>query len=81
MIVLLVLTSKGKHMSWEQNTVLLERARQVLEEIESHPSGYDDCLRLAIKRNDLEDVKMWVTRLEAELSEAHFRNNNIEGVY
>lgn len=61
-------------MSTETNTKLIERANELLEVIDSHPSGYDKLLATAIKNNDLDDVYQFVTAIEAELSEQHFRN-------
>lgn len=59
-------------MSQESNTQLIERAKELLETIDSHPSGYDTLLAAAIEKNDLDDVFQFVTAIEAELSRQHF---------
>jgi hypothetical protein len=61
----------------QTNTILLERAAELIDELMSHPSKSDEQLIEAINANDLDEVRRLVTKLEAELSEEHFRNYNL----
>lgn len=70
-------------MSNQRNTELLERAYELLEEFDSHPSKIDKALKEAIDTNDLEGVLHLVHYLEAFLAEEHFHNWDLmpEGDY
>lgn len=58
----------------QTNTILLERAAELIDELASHPSGADRALIQAIDANDLEKVRHQVNKLEAELACEHFYN-------
>jgi len=64
-------------MSTEENTNLLQRAADLLDEIQSHPSGYDRALQAALESNDLEETRYWVTIIEAEMSTDDIRNYDL----
>lgn len=64
-------------MSDTHNTILLERAYEVLEEVTNHPSGYDKALSEAIEKNDLEEIYRLTNMLEDELAKEHFYNKEI----
>lgn len=61
-------------MSNNTNENLLERAAELIDELASHPSGYDKALIKAIDANDLQEVRYLVVKLEGELSQEHFHN-------
>lgn len=64
-------------MSNQVNDTLLERAYELLENLTSHPSGYDKALATALENRDLERVHELVALLEAELSREHFHNYDL----
>lgn len=64
-------------MSSSENERLLERAAELIDELESHPSGLQKQLEAAVESNDLERIHFWVNSLEAHLSQEHFGNWNI----
>jgi hypothetical protein len=59
----------------QTNTILLERAAELIDELASHPSGADRALVQAIDANDLDEIRCQVNKLEAELSREHFYNS------
>lgn len=70
-------------MSHHNNTLLLERALEVLEECTSHPSGFDKLLATEINKThpDLDQVNYYVTMLEAALSQEYFMSGEFPDVY
>lgn len=71
-------------MSNPVNTLLLERAYELIDELASDPAGRDDYLLQLIKDNDMDNLLAHVQKVEAEVSQEHFQNNNIieyEDVY
>lgn len=66
-------------MSNQSNDNLIERATDLLEEIDSHPSGLDTALDEALKKGDLDEIHRLVTYIEAELARDHFHRNNYIG--
>lgn len=64
-------------MSDDSNTKLLERAAELMDEIESHPSGYAKLLEQAVAKNDFDAIRYAVSRVETELSREHFTNFDI----
>lgn len=64
-------------MSNHTNTKLLERAAELIDELQSHPAGLDKAIKLALDQNDLEELTYAVLRAEAELSQEYFYNNNV----
>lgn len=66
-------------MSNITNSNLLERAYELLEEITSHPSGLDKALTKAVRAGNLDEIYYLVTKIESELAQKHFYNNNISG--
>lgn len=64
-------------MSLNSNTELLERAADLLEEVDSHPAHLDDLLSNAIKSGDLEQVRYWVGVVEGTLAQQEFYENNL----
>lgn len=67
-------------MEKEVNTQLLERANELLEEIDSHPSRLDIALKEALQANDLESVHYLVNLIEGELAKEHFYSKEM-GVF
>jgi len=65
-------------MSLESNTQLLERAADLLEEVDSHPAHLDDLLSNAIKSGDLEQIRYWVSVVEGTLAQEHFNENMVD---
>lgn len=59
-------------MSNQVNAKLLERAAELIDELTSHPAGYDKLIERAIEKNDLEEVHRLVTHVEAEISREYF---------
>lgn len=59
-------------MSHPTNSILLERAHDLLEEVQSHPAHLDDNLQAAIKSGDLEQVQYWVTVIEGTLAQEYY---------
>lgn len=68
-------------MSNPINTNLIERANELIEEITSHPSGYDRRLQELIVSNDLEALYNLVIKIEGLLAQEHFRNYEIVKEY
>lgn len=62
-------------MSNEENTKLLQRAADLLDEIYSHPSGYDKILEEAVESQDLSKIKHTVSWIEGELARQHFHSS------
>ena len=62
-------------MSQNENSILLERANELLEEVQSHPGKLDRNLEAAIKSGDLERVQYWVTVTEGMLSQEAFNHD------
>lgn len=67
-------------MSNQINTELLERAAELIDELTSHPSGYDKILEDCIDRNDLDALQHHVAVIEGELAQEYFMNNEVAGV-
>lgn len=61
-------------MSSETNTNLLERANELLEEVDSHPAHLDDLLDTAIKSGDLEQIQYWVNIVEGTLAQEYYES-------
>lgn len=59
-------------MSLHQNQLLMERAQDLLEEVDSHPAHLDDLLSNAMKSGDLEQIRYWVGVVEGTLSQEVF---------
>lgn len=70
-------SKQGYKMSHDVNQRLFERAAELLDEIQSHPSGFDRLIQSALDSNDLESLRYWVNRVEGELSITHFANYEI----
>ena len=71
-------------MSNQTNELIMERAYELIEEIVSDPAGRDDMLMQLIKEGDMDNLLAHVQKVEAEVSQEHFQNNNIieyEDVY
>lgn len=68
-------------MSNDNNTILLERAAELIDELTSHPSGADKLIIQAIDSNNLEEVQRLVTKFEGELSQEHFMNHDLIAMY
>jgi hypothetical protein len=66
-------------MSNYNNEALLLRAHEIADELASDPAGRDDRLYQLIKDNDLDNLRELVTKIEGELAQEHFYNNNILG--
>ncbi len=66
-------------MSLARNTELLERAQDLLEEVDSHPAHLDDALDAAIKSGDLEQVRYWVGVVEGTLAQENFNEELVDG--
>lgn len=64
-------------MSEHHNINLLERAAELIDTLESHPSGADDLLIRAVDSNDLDEVHRLVIKFEGELSQEYFKNWDI----
>ncbi len=64
-------------MSNSTNDQLLERAHELLEDLDSHPSKLNKALSIALEQNDLDYINYLVPKLEAELSQEHFENWNV----
>lgn len=65
-------------MSLEQNTQLMERAQDLLEEVDSHPAHLDDLLNTAIKSGDLEQIQYWVGVCEGTLAQEEFHRESTD---
>jgi hypothetical protein len=59
-------------MSKQENTNLLERAAQLIDECASHPAGLDDNLIAAVDSGDMERIAYWVSVAEGTLAQEHF---------
>lgn len=71
-------------MSNQTNELIMERAYELIEELASDPAGRDDMLMQLIKEGDMDNLLAHVQKVEAEVSQEHFQNNNIieyEDVY
>ncbi len=64
-------------MSTQSNTTLMERAGELLEELDSHPSGIHRSIEAAMKSGDLESLQFQVTKGEGILAQHHFYESNI----
>ncbi len=64
-------------MSNDTNTQLLQRAANLIDALDSHPSGLQKHLVKAVETNDLDEVQYWVPILEAELSQINFMDGDI----
>lgn len=64
-------------MSNPVNTLLLERAYELIDELASDPAGRDDYLLQLIEANDMDNLLAQVQRIEAELSQEHFISRDI----
>lgn len=65
-------------MSDENNTNIMERAYDMLEEFTNHPAHYDTLLLEAIRKNDLEEIQHLTVMMEGYLSMQHFQNYDLE---
>jgi len=65
------------HMSDNDNTNLLERAAELLDELDSHPSGLQKHLEQAVEGNDLDSIRYWVERLEGHVAREHFHGYEV----
>ena len=66
-------------MSNNTNSILIERAYELSEELTSHPAGIDKSLLQAIKGGDLEKLQYWVTVAEGTLAtNAMYENDMME---
>lgn len=65
-------------MSHESNALLLEWAAEIMEEF----AGTWMARRVAelVEDNDLEELRRFISRYGAEMSQMHFHNRNIEEV-
>jgi len=61
-------------MSNETNTKLLERANELLEEVDSHPAHLDDILAGAIQSGDMEQIQYWVNVVEGTLAQEYYES-------
>jgi len=71
-------------MSNNTNEAIMERAYELIEELASDPAGRDDYLMELIRNRDMDTLLYQVQKVEAELAQEHFNNNNIieyEDVY
>ena len=59
-------------MSLQENTLLLERAADLIDEFQSHPAGLDDQIVEAVESGDLERLRATVSLAEATLAQEHF---------
>lgn len=64
-------------MSNPVNTLLLERAYELVDELASDPAGRDDFLLQLIEANDMDNLLAQVQKIEAELAQEHFHSRNI----
>lgn len=64
-------------MSNPVNTLLLERAYELIDELASDPAGRDDYLLQLIKDNDMDNLLAQVQKVEAELAQEHFLSREI----
>lgn len=64
-------------MSNDVNDNLIERARDLAEEITGHPSGYDKTLLACIDGGDLDELHRLVKLVEADLARDYFYGHNI----
>lgn len=64
-------------MSNSINEALLLRANDLAEELVSDPAGRDDRILELIESNDLDNLLAFVQKVEAELAQEYFHNNNI----
>lgn len=56
-------------MSLQENVTILERAQDLLEEVDSHPGHLDDLLEAAMKSGDLDEIRHWVSVCEWHLAQ------------
>lgn len=59
------------------NTNLFERAAELIDELQSHPSGADKQIIAALDANDLQEIYRLVNKYEAFLAQEHFKNWDI----
>lgn len=64
-------------MSNPVNTLILERAYELIEELASDPAGRDDYLLQLIEANDMDNLLAQVQKVEAELAQEHFISREI----
>lgn len=64
-------------MSNPVNTLILERAYELVEELVSDPAGRDDMLLQLIDENDMDNLLAQVQRIEAEVAQEHFLSRDI----
>lgn len=64
-------------MSTYQNTHLLERAAELIDELASHPAGYDKMLITAVESNNLDEVYRLVVKIEGDMAQEMFHNWDI----
>lgn len=64
-------------MSNPVNTLLLERAYELVDELASDPAGRDDYLLQLIEQNDMDNLLAQVQKVEAELAQEHFLSRDI----
>lgn len=64
-------------MSNPVNTLLLERAYELIDELASDPAGRDDYLLQLIEQNDMDNLLAQVQKVEAELAQEHFLSRDI----
>lgn len=64
-------------MSVDENVRLLERAADLLDEIDGHPSRYDKLLERALIDGDMDAIRHCVSIIEGELSRDHFSGYDI----
>ena len=64
-------------MSNNVNEAIMERAYELIEELASDPAGRDDMLMQLIREGDMDNLLAHVQKVEAEVAQEHFYNNNI----
>lgn len=64
-------------MSKLANEVLLERAYQLADELASDPASRDDRIYELIEKNDLDTLREYIHKIEAQLAIEHFNNYNV----
>ena len=68
-------------MSHSVNDELIVRAYDLVEELVSDPAGRDQRILQLIEKNDLDNLAVFVAKLEGELSIEHFAQMEQNDVY
>jgi phage terminase Nu1 subunit (DNA packaging protein) len=68
-------------MSNLTNEILIEQAYELADELTGHPSGADKRIYELIDKNDLDNLREFITKISRELAQEHFHNNDILGSY